>query len=152
MSAEQARMCVLLPVADRLLWAVPQGAMVEVMTVVSDSPAPPARLSWRGADIPVLDIGAGGKAPWQMPRKGTGLVAVFHGLGEGPGAGCWGLAIRGEGLGFRDIVEADCEDRPEELRQNCLAAFAMDNDIFQVPDLPALQTRAYTSQNTAASA
>lgn len=143
------RMCVLLPVAERLLWAVPQRSLAEVLTISADSETPPATVDWRGRDIPVLDIGAGGKAGWRISQTGTGLLAVFLGLGDDSARRCWALALRGPGLAFRDIVESDCEERPEELRQNSLAAFTMDNEIYQVPDLPLLQERAHNPSQVA---
>ena len=71
------------------------------------------------------------------------LVVPVQALGlAGQGQDYWALAIRGEGLSVRQVQAQDCEDRPEEQLDYALAAFALGDVTYQVPDLPALQQRA----------
>ena len=144
MSDRDDRMCVLLPCGDGQNWALPQQCLAEIVTLQEAAECPPASISWRGLDIPVIDFGADGVEPWRDARTGAGLVAVLLGL-EGLGQEYWALAIRGEGLGVRRIRAQDCEDRPEEQRDYALAAFVLETVIYQVPDLPSLQQQVRTA-------
>lgn len=141
MADRDDRMCVLLPCGAGQRWALPQACLAEILTLQLELDAPPPVVDWRGLQVPVLDLGAGGAEPWFDTHSGTGLVAVLLGL-EGADGACWALALRGEGLGVRQLLAEDCEDRPEEVRDYALAAFAVDAVTYQVPDLPALQARA----------
>ena len=143
-------MCVLLPCGAQHNWAVPQSCLAEILTLQATADSPPETVSWRDREVPVLDFGAAGDELWLNPRSGTGLVVIILGVsGEGPDY--WGLAIRGHGLAVRNIHEEDCEDRPEEVQDYALAAFALQGTTYQVPDLPALQQRV-TQPDTAISA
>ena len=141
MADREDRMCVLLPAGAGHNWAVPQRCLAEVVTLQGGDATPPGSINWRGLDIPVLDFGSEGAEPWRDSRTGAGLVAVMLGL-AGQGQDYWALAIRGEGLSVRKVQAQDCEDRPEEQLDYALAAFALGDVTYQVPDLPALQQRA----------
>lgn len=132
------RMCVLLPCGDELRWVVPQTCLAEILTIPASEDTPPVSVSWRGMDIPVMDVGADSHIAWRSPQSGTGLVVVLLGVKE-QGREYWGLALRGEGLSVRDVQEGDCQDMPDALVENSLAAFALDGFTYQVPDLPVLQ-------------
>ncbi len=141
MSEENKRMCVLLPCGNGQRWAVPQTCLAEILTLQEVEDSPPAQISWRGRDLPVLDIGEGGSEPWLNPRTSSGLIVVILGV-TGAGADYWALAIRGEGLAVRHLDEQDCQDRPEQEKDYALAAFELAGSLYQVPDLPSLQQRA----------
>lgn len=141
MSDPTDRMCVLLPCADGQHWAVPQSCLAEILTVPADGEVPPDQASWRGVDIPVIDIGQGGPVPWQNRRSGTGLIAVVVGI-RGMGVDFWGVALRGGNLSVRKLDEQDCEDLPEAVADTSLAAFSLEGVIYQVPDLSAWQALA----------
>ena len=132
------RMCVLLPCAPNRRWAIPQDCLGEILTLAADGDEPPGGIRWRDVDIPVLDFGADGEAPWVDAKSGTGLVAVILGV-SGPGYDYWGVALRGRGLAMRDLQESDCQDRPDAVQEHCLAAFELEGQTYQVPDLPAMQ-------------
>lgn len=135
------RMCVLLPCAQGQRWAVPQSSLAEILTVPASDDSPPAEVTWRGVEVPVMDFGAGGDIPWRHTQSGTGLIVVVLGV-RGEGFDYWGLALRGDGLAVRNIQEEDCEDLPDAREVHSLAAFSLDGIIYQVPDLPALQSLA----------
>ena len=138
MSAAKNRMCVLLPCAANRLWAVPQNCLAEILTLPADSDSVPSEISWRGVDVPVMDFGADGNVCWRDPQNGTGLVAVILGV-RGVGFDYWAVALRGSGLAVRHIDEDECQDLPEAMQEHALAAFELDGQTYQVPDLPALQ-------------
>ncbi len=141
MSDNDDRMCVLLPIGSRQHWAVPQACLAEILTLQSEGSQPPAQVTWRGQEIPVLDPEAEGDAPWLDASTGAGLLAVV--LGEaGKGCDYWAVALRGRGLSVRQLVAEDCEDRPADALEHALAAFLLDETLYQVPDLPALQQQA----------
>ena len=141
MSDRVDRMCVLLPCGAGQQWALPHACLAEILTLQVGQDSPPATVDWRGLEVPVLDLGADGADPWLDASTGAGLVAVLLGL-EGEEEAHWALALRGPGLAVRRVLEQDCEDRPEEQRDYALAAFAMDEVTYQVPDLSALQHQA----------
>ena len=138
MSEQQERMCVLLPCAADRRWAVPQNCLAEIFTVSASDDTVPNEISWRGVDVPVMDFGAGGDLPWRDSHNGTGLVAILLGV-RGPGFDYWGVALRGDGLSVRQVDLGQCEDRPDAVQEHALAAFELDGQTYQVPDLPALQ-------------
>lgn len=141
MTDETKRMCVLLPCGNGQRWAVPQACLAEILTLQEAEDSPPAQVSWRGSDLPVLDLGDGGSEPWLNPRTSSGLIAVILGV-TGAGADHWALAVRGDGLAVRNVNEQDCQDRPEDEQDYALAAFELAGTLYQVPDLPSLQQRA----------
>ena len=143
-------MCVLLPCASNRRWAVPQNCLAEIVTLPAQGETVPAEVQWRGLDIPVMDFGAQGNVPFRDAQNGNGLVAVMLGV-RGSGCDYWGLALRGGGLTVRHIDESQCQDKPEAIQEHSLAAFELDGQTFQVPDLPALQSLA-TGMVSAASA
>lgn len=143
------RMCVLLPCSGELRWAVPQACLAEILTVSADGGEPPELVTWRGVDIPVLDLGSDGATPWQNIRSSTGLIAIVVGV-RGVGVDFWGLALRGEDLSVRRVVEGDCEDIPEAVLDSSLAAFSLDGVVYQVPDLVAWQQAAGSAVSPAA--
>ena len=142
MSDRDDRMCVLLPVGTDVQWAVPQPCLAEVLTLQPGTSAePPASVVWRGVEIPVLDLGSGGAEPWLDAHLGAGLVAVMLGV-TGTGCDYWAVALRGGGLAARRLLAEECEDQPEAVAANALAAFSLGGSVYQVPDLPALQQQA----------
>lgn len=138
MSDRAERMCVLLPCASNRRWVVPQNCLAEIMTLPTEEDRVPDQVSWRGVDVSVMDFGADGDVPWRDEHNGTGLVAIILGV-RGAGPEYWGVALRGDGLGVRHIDESECHDRPEAIQEHALAAFELDGQTYQVPDLPALQ-------------
>lgn len=141
MSDSAARMCVMLPLGGEQRWAVPQSCLAEILTLQTQDREPPARVAWRGVDVPVLDRGRDSGEPWLDSRTGAGLVAVILGLAGGEGS-YWAVALRGGGLAVRRLQDAECEDQPEAAADYALAAFSLDGSLYQVPDLPALQSQA----------
>lgn len=150
MSNPGTRMCVLLPCGGDLRWAVPQSCLAEILTLATEDENPPETMTWRGIELPVVDIGAPSGTPWRNAQGGTGLIAVVLGVDD-EGSDCWGLALRGDGLSVRDVQESDCRDLPESVVDNSLAAFALGGAVYQVPDLPSLQ-RLAAAHGTAISA
>lgn len=142
------RMCVLLTCAANRQWAIPQSCLGEILTLPAQEDIVPNEVVWRGVDVPVLDFGAGGSVPWRDPQSGTGLIAVILGV-KGPGYDYWGVALRGRGLAMRDLQAVDCQDMPDAVQEHSLAAFELEGQTYQVPDLPALQCLAI-DMNTAA--
>ncbi|MBE9538695.1 MAG: hypothetical protein IMF06_06405 [Proteobacteria bacterium] len=139
-----SRWCVLLPCCRGETWAVPQNCLAEIVTLPSDSEEPPAYLNWRGQEVPVVDLDPEHDSPWRDARAGTGLVAVMLGLKGGAWEYC-GVALRGEGLGMKDLASEVIEDAPEQVLENCLSAFRMGGEIYQVPKLQELHARSSTS-------
>ena len=135
MSDALSRMCVLLPCSARRSWAVPQCCVGEIVTVPAAADQPPAEISWRGERVPVVDFGEDGDPPWRDPRGEAGLIAII--LGE-PGH-CWGVAVRGEGLGVSALTEDTVEDLPGAVLDYASAAFRLGDVVYQVPDLGAVQ-------------
>ena len=97
MTDSNARMCVIVPCARDVFWAVPQGCLAEILTIPDAGDEPPARVNWRGRDLGVLDLGREQGPQWRNPRSGSGLIMIVLGL-AGDGGECWGVAVRGEGL------------------------------------------------------
>jgi hypothetical protein len=138
MSELSSAWCVLLPCSDDQVWAVPRGCLGEIVTVPADEGPPPQEINWRGEVVPVIDFGGEDEPGWRDPRGGTGLIAVFLGL-AGEACPYWGVAVRGEGLGVSSMLESDIEDLPDAVLEHTIAAFRMQDTVYQVPDLPALQ-------------
>lgn len=147
MSNDRKRMCVLLPCGDELRWAVPQSCLAEILTLTATGDVPPDSVSWRGLEVPVVDIGADSRTPWRNSQSGTGLVVIVLGVKD-QGREYWGMALRGNGLSVRNVQDEDCEDLPEPLVEHSLAAFLLDGVSYQIPDLPSLQ-RLATAVDTA---
>ena len=145
---EYGRSCVLLPIAANETWAVPQNCLAEIVTVPSDSDEPPAQLSWRGRELPVLDFGAGQDVPWCDLRRGSGLMAVFLGL-EGEGCEYYAVALRGSGLTAVRLTAANVDDRPDEKAPHASAAFDFGGLVCQVPNLDHLQQRVARGEQVA---
>ena len=99
---------------------------------------PPQEISWRGELIPVLDFGSGGDLPWRDSRAGSGLIAVLLGSRD-ENCQYLGMAVRGDGLGVASLAEDGIEDQPEEVQEYATAAFRMRGNVYQVPDILALQ-------------
>ena len=150
MSEQKQRMCVLLPCASNRHWAVPQNCLAEILTLPASDNNVPAQVRWRGVDIPVIDLADGSDLSWRDENKGTGLIAVILGV-RGAGPDYWGVALRGEGLSVRQLDADECDDRADAMQEYALAAFELDGQVYQVPDLPALQGLAM-ERSTAATA
>ncbi len=151
MSEDKPRMCVLLPCAPGRRWAVPQNCLAEIVTLPPASDhSVPAQLQWRGVDVPVIDFADDTDVPWRDDNNSSGLIAVILGV-KGVGPSYWGVALRGDGLSVRQVNADECEDRPDLILEHSLAAFELDGQVYQVPDLPVLQSLAMT-QETAATA
>ena len=150
MSEQKQRMCVLLPCASNRHWAVPQNCLAEILTLPASDDNVPAQVRWRGVDIPVIDLADGSDLSWRDEKKGTGLIAVILGV-RGAGPDYWGVALRGEGLSVRQLDADECDDRADAMQEYALAAFELDGQVYQVPDLPALQGLAM-ERSTAATA
>lgn len=135
------RMCVLLPCGPNRRWAIPQRCLGEVLTLPAQTDTVPRETVWRGVTIPVMDFGADSELAWRDGQSGTGLVVVILGV-KGLGCNYWGVALRGLGLSMRDLQNSDCHDRPDAVQAHSLAAFELEGQVYQVPDLPALQSLA----------
>ena len=138
-SSMNNRQCVVLPCTDSDLWAVPENSLAELVTLSVEEDTPPAELDWRGQQIPVLDLQAGSRG-WGERHGGTGLIAVLHGL-DTSGPAFWGVCLREHGLRVEDLPEA-VDDVPDESAEYALSAFRHQGQLYQVPDLVALQRRA----------
>ena len=139
MSDSKTPKCVIVPCGGGQLWAVPQACVAEIITIPEAGERPPQEVTWRGRDLPVLDLGEKSSDPWRNRHSGFGLVLVVLGL-EGESSDCWGLAVRGDGLSFRAVTAQAIEDRPEAVLEHASAAFCLGGEeIYQVPDLTALQ-------------
>lgn len=99
---------------------------------------PPQEVNWRGELIPVLDFGSEGDLPWRDPRAGSGLIAVVLGSRE-ESCQYLGMVVRGDGLGVASLGEAGIEDQPDAVQEYATAAFRMRGNVYQVPDILALQ-------------
>jgi hypothetical protein len=138
MSDVASRWCVFLPCSKDEIWAVPQNTMAEIVTVQDGAVNPPGHITWRGQEVPVLDLGEDGETPWRNPIGETGLIAVILGL-RGQANDYWAVALRGDGLAVKNIVDEEIQDVPEKAMARSTAAFEMNNVVYQVPDLPELQ-------------
>ena len=138
MSEELSGYCVLLPCSSDRCWVVPQCCLGEIVTVPTDDNQPPARVSWRGEMVPVVDFGPQDSLPWRDHRAGAGLVAVILGQ-QDKGCRYFGVAVRGPTLGVSRLAEEEIEDLPEAVQDYSSAAFRMNGTVYQVPDLLALQ-------------
>lgn len=135
-----SRWCVLLPCSKREKWAVPQNCLAEIVTLPSDSEEPPEHFNWRGQEVSVLNLDRDCELPWRDVRAGTGLVAVMLGLKGGAWEYC-GVALRGAGLGMKDLADEAIEDAPELAVEGAVSAFRMRGEIYQVPQLQELHAR-----------
>ena len=141
METQVNRHCVLLPCSSTEHWAVPQNCLAEIVTLtVAEDETPPPQIEWRGQTVPVLDLGASDQASWRESQGRTGLIAIFLGL-EGEGLNFWGLALRGSGLGTANLLESDIEDYDVGASELHSAAFKIEDKVYKVPDLFALQQR-----------
>jgi hypothetical protein len=148
MSDDTARWCVLIPCSKREYWAVPQNCLAEIVTLHGDAGEPPEELSWRGELVPVLDFGGDEGPAWREQLGGSGLVAIFLGL-EGEGCDYWGLAVRGDGLAVRQIASDAVQDVPDAALEYAAAAFRLEGEVYQVPDMLLLQRKIATSLEVA---
>ena len=55
-----------------------------------------------------------------------------------PEAG-WGVALRGQGLGMKDVGAEELQDCPDEALPSSVGAFRMGGVLYKVPDLLELQ-------------
>ncbi len=138
MSEKTGVCCVLLPCSSGRSWAVPQRCLGEIVTLSTTQDEPPAQIEWRGEAVPVIDFGAGDNVPWRDQRGGSGLVAIILGQ-RGEACPYFGVAVRGGGLGVSHLVDSEIEDMPEAALDYATAAFRMNGNLYQVPDLLALQ-------------
>ena len=138
MNKTSATKCIVLPCTERDLWAVPENCLAEIVTQPAEGAAP-LQISWRGQQVPVLDLDSEGDAHWGAAHGGTGLIAVLLGL-ENTGTAYWGVVLRSSGLRSHSVPE-DVEDATDEAAAYALAAFRQDGVLYQVPDLAALQIR-----------
>lgn len=138
MSEQTAHWCVFLPCSAKESWAIPQKCLAEIVTVPDAGAKPPAFIEWRGESVPVLDIDEDNSVPFRHPVSGTGLVAVILGL-KGQGNQYWAIAVRGEGLGLKNLSTEQITEVPERAEKWSTAAFELNNVVYQVPDLPELQ-------------
>ena len=138
MSDNSSHWCVFLPCSDAELWALPQNCLAEIVTLPAEGDLPPEEISWRGQSVPVLDLDEEHDQPWRDVRGGTGLIAVVLGL-KGEGCDYWGVALRGEGLGMRDISQDEVEDVPDLAGERAVGAFRIGSSVYQIPDLLELQ-------------
>lgn len=130
--------CLFLPCSAQEIWAVPQASLAEILTLYHVEETPPAFVSWRAQDVPVLDFDDAGETRWRDQRAGTGLVAILLGV-EGRGCPYFGVALRGQGLGLQEVPVEEMSECPGEVLSRSLAAFRWRNVTYQVPDLLGLQ-------------
>ncbi len=145
---ETGSACVLLPVAKGETWAVPQNCLAEILTVQTKEADAPAKVEWRGRQVPVLNLRGEDDAPWCDPRRGAGLVAIFLGL-EGEEMEYYGVAVGSDGMGAARITAGVIEDVPDEMTEFATAAFRYEGTTCQVPDLDRLQQRLSQGQGLA---
>jgi hypothetical protein len=138
MSEKNSRWCVFLPCSTEEIWAVPQNCLAEIVTFQEADNTPPEKFSWRGQDVPVMDLGSDSETPWRDPVSGTGLVAVILGL-KGQKYKYWAVALRGEGLAVKNLAKEAMTNTPENAREHSSSAFQIRDIVYQVPDLPELQ-------------
>ena len=140
MSEKTSSWCVLLPCSKNEKWAVPQNCLAEIVTLPAADDEPPAQFTWRGQEVSVMDLDEEHESSWRDARAGTGLVAVMLGLHGGAWKYC-GVALRGEGLGMKDLASEFIEDASEHVLENSTSAFSMGGEIYQVPNLQELHMR-----------
>lgn len=140
MTDENLRWCVLIPCSETETWAVPQICLAEIYTLSTDLEVPPEEIDWRDRKVPVLDLGAGDGDTWREARRGSGLIAIFLGL-EGEACEYWGVAIRGEGLSVARVAPDAVSDMPDAMAEHATAAFGLDGEVYQVPDLGGVQKK-----------
>lgn len=133
-----ARWCVFLPCSEQEIWAIPQNCLAEIVTLHNADVSPPVHISWRGKEVPVLDLGGPTDPPWRDAAGETGLVAVILGL-KGQGNDYWAVALRGEGLAVKNIANEEIKDLPDRVTERSTSAFELHEVLYQVPDLPELQ-------------
>jgi hypothetical protein len=138
MSEKNSRWCVFLPCSTEETWVVPQNCLAEIVTFHDVDNHPPQTFSWRGHEVPVMDLGAGGDAPWRDLVGGTGLIAVILGL-QGQKYEYWAIALRGDGLTVKNLAKEALTNTPENAREYSSSAFQIRDIVYQVPDLPELQ-------------
>lgn len=143
-----SRWCVLLPCSKHERWAVPQNCLAEIVTLPTDSEEPPEQLNWRGQELSVLNLDQDSELPWRDVRAGTGLVAVMLGL-KGGAWEYFGVALRGAGLGMKDLAGEAIEDVPELAVEGAASAFRMRDEIYQIPQLQELHERHSAQQQPA---
>ena len=140
MSEKNSSWCVLLPCSSKEKWAVPQNCLAEIVTLPADDDEPPTQFTWRGQEVSVMDLDDKHESSWRDKRAGTGLVAVMLGLQGGAWKYC-GVALRGEGLGMKDLASESIEDASDHALESSISAFSMGGEIYQVPNLQELHTR-----------
>jgi chemotaxis signal transduction protein len=138
MSASSPGFYVLLPCSAGRSWVIPQRCLGEIVTVPAAGELPPEEISWRGESVPVFDFGREDELPWRDQRGDTGLVAVVLGQRD-EACSYFAVAVRGGDLGVSSLREEEIEDLPEAMLDFATAAFRMNGNIYQVPDLLALQ-------------
>lgn len=138
MSESGSACCVILPCSSELLWVVPQRCLGEIVTVPTEVELPPDIIEWRGELVPVVDFGVQDSAPWRDPRGGTGLVVVILGQRD-ESCRFFAVAVRGSNLAVCKLAEEEIEDLPGLHSNYAAAAFRMNGNVYQVPDLLALQ-------------
>jgi len=138
MSIDERQWCIFLPCGRQETWAVPQNAVAEIVTIEAADSTPPSMLSWRGKDVPVVDPAMDKSIPWLDKHGRTGLVAVMRGL-DGEALEYWGVAVRGEGLTIKDMRSEMIEDAQDQVQDNALAAFRLNQQLVQIPDLAKMQ-------------
>ncbi len=145
MSDNFGQWCVFLPCSADELWALPQNCVAEIVTVSAEGERPPSQINWRRQVVPVIDVDPDDEVPWS---ESSGLIAVVLGL-QGEGCDYWGVALRGRGLGMRDIAGEEVEDTPQLAGDRSVGAFRLSGSVYQIPDLLALQ-RAITADHETA--
>lgn len=138
MTTISATQCFVLPCTEQDLWVVPDNCLAEIVTQPADD-VPPAQISWRGEQVPVLDLQPGDDAHWGAAHGGTGLIAVLLGLEE-TGVAYWGVVLRSAGLRIHAVPEG-VDEAQDEAAAYALTAFRQDGVLYQIPDLAALPLR-----------
>ncbi len=148
MTDKASRWCVFLPCSREEIWAIPQSCLAEIVTLPAAQESPPQQITWRGREVPVLDLGTGNDPAWRESKGDTGLVAVILGL-KGQGNDYWAVALRGDGLAVKNIAVERITDVPEQVSERSTSAFELHGVIYQVPDLPELQKQVGTYRMSA---
>ena len=131
--------CVLVPCSSERSWVVPQRCLGEILTIPSAEELPPAEVLWRGEEIPVVDFGRDDPLPWRDQLTGAGLIAIVLGQQRDQACQYFGVAVRGGALGVCQFAQNDIEDLPGVETEYASATFRVNGNIYQVPDLLALQ-------------
>lgn len=137
MAESALRKCLFLPRSASEIWAVPKNCLAEIVTLYRVDEDPPATVSWRGQEVPVVDADRGRQTPWRDPRARTGLVAILLGI-DGTGCEYLGVPLRGVGLGLYEVPEEEVVDCPGQALAGSRGAFTWRGVTYQVPDLMAL--------------